>query len=172
MILVMIVIMVLVLSLSYNSNDSDGNKMNYIGLLLWFSAKIRQQLKLLSIVGFWAFVFFNSWSANPTKWSNTLKQFFGYCRQIFLSVFNHFMGLALKGLKICFSTILPLLQLINFLDTAAIASPLQIIKKIEASWVYVLFISILFWYSVQFLTGNLLQVNVPHHFNALQYSTI
>ena len=50
-----------------------------------------------------------------------------------LSVFNHFMGLALKGLKICFSTILPLLQLKNFLDTAAIASPLQIIKKIEAS---------------------------------------
>ena len=37
---------------------------------------------------------FNSFSANLTKWSNTLKQFVG-C----LSVFDHFMGLALKGLR-------------------------------------------------------------------------
>ena len=35
---------------------------------------------------------FNPISANPTKWSNTLKQ----C----LSVFGHFVGLALKGLKL------------------------------------------------------------------------
>ena len=33
-------------------------------------------------------------SANPAKWSNTLKQFVG-C----LTVFNHFVGLVLKGLK-------------------------------------------------------------------------
>ena len=38
---------------------------------------------------------FNSLSANPTKWSNTLKQFVGSC----LSVFNHFLGLAFKGLR-------------------------------------------------------------------------
>ena len=37
----------------------------------------------------------NPLSANPTKWSNTLKQFLGY-----LSVFDHFVGLALKGLII------------------------------------------------------------------------
>ena len=35
----------------------------------------------------------NLLSANPTKWSNTLKQFVGK-----LSVFRHFVGLALRGL--------------------------------------------------------------------------
>ena len=35
----------------------------------------------------------NPLSANFTKWSNTLKQFIGK-----LSVFDYFVGLALKGL--------------------------------------------------------------------------
>ena len=35
---------------------------------------------------------FNPLSANPTKWSNTLKQ-------VCLSVFDHFVKLALKGLR-------------------------------------------------------------------------
>ena len=34
-------------------------------------------------------------SANPTKWSNTLKQFVSNC----LNVFDHFVKLALKGLS-------------------------------------------------------------------------
>ena len=38
---------------------------------------------------------FNPLSANFTKWSNRLKQFVGLC----LSVFGHFVGLALKGLR-------------------------------------------------------------------------
>ena len=38
---------------------------------------------------------FNPLTTNPTKWSNTLKQFVGNC----LSVFDHFVGLALKGLR-------------------------------------------------------------------------
>ena len=38
-------------------------------------------------------------SANPTKWSSTLKQFVGKCRQI-AWVFDHFVRLALKGLRI------------------------------------------------------------------------
>ena len=38
----------------------------------------------------------NPLSANPTKWSNTLKQFVGKADQLF-SVFDHFVGLALKG---------------------------------------------------------------------------
>ena len=38
---------------------------------------------------------FNPLSANFTKWSNRLKQFVGFC----LSVFGHFVGLALKGLR-------------------------------------------------------------------------
>ena len=40
----------------------------------------------------------NPLSANPTKWSNTLKQFVGKLQCVFLSVFDHFVKLALKGL--------------------------------------------------------------------------
>ena len=38
----------------------------------------------------------NPLSDNHTKWSNTLKQFVGKSRR--LSVFDHFLGLTLKGL--------------------------------------------------------------------------
>ena len=41
----------------------------------------------------------NPLSANPTKWSNTLKQFVGSLPTNCLSVFDHFVILALKGLK-------------------------------------------------------------------------
>ena len=37
-------------------------------------------------------------SVNPTKWLNTLKQFVDFCRRICLSVFDHLVGFALKGL--------------------------------------------------------------------------
>ena len=37
-------------------------------------------------------------SANPTKWSNILKQFVGKLPMNCLSVFDHFVKLALKGL--------------------------------------------------------------------------
>ena len=37
-------------------------------------------------------------NANPTKWSNTLKQFVGKLPTNCLSVFDHFLGLVLKGL--------------------------------------------------------------------------
>ena len=40
-------------------------------------------------------------SASPTKWSNTLKQFVGKLPTTCLSVFDHFVGLTLKGLTIC-----------------------------------------------------------------------
>ena len=39
---------------------------------------------------------FNSYGASPTKWSNTLKQFIG--NRVSLSVFDHFLRLALNGL--------------------------------------------------------------------------
>ena len=39
-------------------------------------------------------------SAKPTKWSNTLKQFVGNLPTNCLSVFDHFVILALKGLKV------------------------------------------------------------------------
>ena len=43
--------------------------------------------------------FFNPLNANPTKWSNTLKQFVGRLPTNCLSVFDHFVKLALKGLS-------------------------------------------------------------------------
>ena len=53
----------------------------------------------------------NCLSTNPTKWSNTLKQFVGILPTNRLSVFDHFVGLALKRLKVsvfdvCGNTIL------------------------------------------------------------------
>ena len=42
----------------------------------------------------------NPLNANPTKWSNTLKQFVGDLPTNCLSMFDHFMGLAFKGLMI------------------------------------------------------------------------
>ena len=46
-----------------------------------------------------AIPFLNPLSVKPRKWSNTLKQFLGDSRRInHLNVFDHFMGLALKGL--------------------------------------------------------------------------
>ena len=40
----------------------------------------------------------NPLSANPTKWSNALKQFVGNLLTIFLTLFDHFVKLTLKGL--------------------------------------------------------------------------
>ena len=45
----------------------------------------------------------NPLSVNFTKWSSTLKQFAGKLPTNFLSVFDHFVGLELKGLKNIFS---------------------------------------------------------------------
>ena len=45
----------------------------------------------------------NPLSANFTKWSNTLKQFVGKLPTNCLSVFDHFVGLALKGLMISYT---------------------------------------------------------------------
>ena len=42
----------------------------------------------------------NPLSANPTKWSNTLKQFVVNFPTSRLSVFDHFVGLAIKGWKV------------------------------------------------------------------------
>ena len=41
--------------------------------------------------------YLNSFSVNPIKWSNTLKQFVVNLPANFLSVFDHFVALALKG---------------------------------------------------------------------------
>ena len=43
-------------------------------------------------------LFYNPIGANPIKWPNTLKQFVGKLLTNCLSVFGHFVNLALKGL--------------------------------------------------------------------------
>ena len=51
----------------------------------------------------------NSLCTNPTKWSSTFKQFVGNLPTNCLSVFDHFVKLALKGLKVvCLSKVLKL----------------------------------------------------------------
>ena len=47
--------------------------------------------------GIMCFNLLNPLSANPTKWSNTLKPFVGNLPTTCLSVFDHFVGLAPKG---------------------------------------------------------------------------
>ena len=68
---------------------------------------------------------FNLLSANPTKWSNALKQFVSKFPTNCLSVFDHFLGLALKGLKrfsiFDFITLYDLLQfLLPFMNSKLI----------------------------------------------------
>ena len=53
--------------------------------------KLRKDLRLF-------FQQFNPFSANTTKWSNTLKQFVSNLATNCLSVFDHFVKLALKVL--------------------------------------------------------------------------
>ena len=43
--------------------------------------------------------------SNPTKWSNTLKQFVDNFPTNCLSVFDHFMGMVLKGLILSKTTV-------------------------------------------------------------------
>ena len=58
------------------------------------------QFKVLVTIGT-----FNPWSANPTIWSDTLKQFVDNLPTSCLSVFDHFLGFALKGLRPCQTSI-------------------------------------------------------------------
>ena len=52
---------------------------------------------------FQTFERFNPLRANPRNWSNTLKQFVGNLPMNCISVFDHFLGLALKGLMEVYS---------------------------------------------------------------------
>ena len=63
-----------------------------LGLVTFLSAKT-QMLKI------YMFTPANPLSASITKWSNTLKQFVANLPTNCLSVFDHFVILALEGLK-------------------------------------------------------------------------
>ena len=53
----------------------------------------------------WNQFYINPLIANPTKWSNTLNQFVGNLPTNCLSVFDHLVILALKGLNLIFRNI-------------------------------------------------------------------
>ena len=52
--------------------------------LFWWMLCVNLYVKMMSFKIYTAWVvLFNHLSANPTKWSNTLKQFLGFCQRIF-----------------------------------------------------------------------------------------
>ena len=61
----------------------------------------------------------NPLSAKFIKWSNTLKQIVGKLPTICLSVFDHFSGLALKGLNLLY----------HLYSTAQMCSVLHLVKQ-------------------------------------------
>ena len=70
---------------SLNETVDGVNKLN--------SKKASQVIQVINIT-------VNPLSTNFIKWSNTLKQFVGKLPTNCLSVFDHFVGLALKRLKL------------------------------------------------------------------------
>ena len=81
---------------------------NKIGNLLWLKRFDIEQKFWPTFGGVensscshFVFCIFNPLSTNPIKWSNSLKQFVGNLPTNYLSLFDHFVKLALKGLT-CF----------------------------------------------------------------------
>ena len=70
-----------------NFDSTSGIFEQVVFLFSFSSAQMISKVNLL-----------NSLSDNFTKWSNTLKQFVGNLPTTCLSVFDHFVRLALKGL--------------------------------------------------------------------------
>ena len=76
-----------------NQHDTDLLLSAEVGSNIFSAAMSQQRVKcLLNLITL------NPLSAKITKWSNTLKQFVGNLPTNCLSVFDHFVGLALKGL--------------------------------------------------------------------------
>ena len=71
----------------YKRNKEKGLPKKFLGFVNHFMKNVKDS---------------NPLSANITKWSNILKQFIGKLPTNSLSVVDHFVGLALKGLiKFC-----------------------------------------------------------------------
>ena len=64
----------------------------------------------------------NPLSANPKRWSNILKQFAGKLLTTSLSMFDHFVGLALKEL-IRINPVLTNIPILWFLETREYKMP-------------------------------------------------
>ena len=77
-------------------------------LVILFAIKLLAQVTIFKCSGdiFFSRTFdlllLNPLSANPTKWSNTLKTIRRQKPTNCLSVFDHFVGLALKGLTLVY----------------------------------------------------------------------
>ena len=83
-------------------HDSDFNlTLNWYMPNSYFAMQLQKVISKVIIYAYFLRKFyFNPLSANPTKWWNTLKQFVGKLPTNCLSVFDHFVKLALKGLRI------------------------------------------------------------------------
>ena len=83
--------------------DNDGffAKMRAGVLDLWLDECFGPKWPITGFLGLDPKVkgFFDPFSANPTKWSNILKQFVYNLLMNCLSVFDHFLKLVLKGLR-------------------------------------------------------------------------
>ena len=82
----------------FGSSVTDFSKQYPIEVGQCKPRKIKSGKLKIKYVFFFVKIYIIPLSANPTKWSNTLKQSVGNLPTNCLSVFDHFVGLALKGL--------------------------------------------------------------------------
>ena len=80
---------------------------------------------------------------NPTKWPNTFKQFVGKLPTNFLSVFGHFVNLALKGLKLEWQYLNPQRLLISYWLRLGSMS-------LKLFFLYPFYLEILYWRIIKF----------------------
>ena len=94
------------LTFSTTAFQNIKSKMDELHILLTPNKEHKKVYPKVSVAGFQNGKTLNPLSANPTKWSNTLKQFVGNLRMNCLSVFDHFVKFALKGLIFTIHSIL------------------------------------------------------------------
>ena len=75
-------------------NDKSNN---HEIIMMNISNNQQKSSEVTALLSF-AIIIFNPLRASPTKWSNTLEQFVGKLPTNCLSVFDHYVRLALKGL--------------------------------------------------------------------------
>ena len=87
------------LTFSTTAFQNIKSKMDELHILLTPNKEHKKVYPKVSVAGFQNGKTLNPLSANPIKWSNTLKQFVGNLLTKCLCVFDHFVKLAHKGLK-------------------------------------------------------------------------
>ena len=79
-------------------NDISAKKTSNFVLFYLFLLNFSHSVVTERSLHYWLLYLFNPLSSNPTSWLNILKQFFSSLPTNCLSVFDHFVGLALKVL--------------------------------------------------------------------------